>query len=104
MRLEAGGDSILYTADTSFKEEFISFSHKVNVLLCECNFYGNKDGSKAGHMTSIDGGNLAQAAQAEKLVLTHLPHYGDLEQLKEEAATRFKGPIVLAHNGLNLRL
>ena len=72
--------------------------------MCECNFYGNQDGSQAGHMTSIDGGNLAHAAQVEKLVLTHLPHYGNLEQLKEEAATMFKGSIVLAQNGLNLKL
>jgi ribonuclease BN (tRNA processing enzyme) len=104
MRVEVGGYSIVYTADTSFKEELISFSNKANVLLCECNFYGNQDGSQAGHMTSFDGGNLAQAAQVEKLVLTHLPHYGNLEQLREEAATMFKGSIVLAQSGLNLKL
>ena len=68
MRLEADGYSIVYTADTSFKEELISFSQKANLLLCECNFYGNQDGSQAGHMTSLDGGKLAHAAQVEQLI------------------------------------
>jgi len=104
MRLEAGGHSLVYTADTSFKEEFISFSQEADLLLCECNFYGHQDGKNAGHMTSFDGGDLAQAAKVKQLVLTHLPHYGDLVQLKEEAATRFDGSILLAQYGLNLTL
>ena len=104
MRLEAGGSSIVYTADTAFKEELITFSHRANLLLCECNFYGHQDGSQAGHMTSYDGGKLAHAAQVEQLILTHLPHYGDIQQLKVEAATLFKGSITLAHSGLNLKL
>ena len=104
MRLEADGYSIVYTADTSFKEELIPFSQKANLLLCECNFYGNQDGRQAGHMTSLDGGKLAHAAQVEQLILTHLPHYGDIQQLKVEAATLFKGSILLAQSGLNLKL
>ena len=55
-------------------------------------------------MTSLDGGKLAHAAQVEQLILTHLPHYGDIEQLKVEAATMFKGSIILAQSGLNLKL
>jgi ribonuclease BN (tRNA processing enzyme) len=102
--LEADGYSIVYTADTSFKEELIPFSQKANLLLCECNFYGNQDGRQAGHMTSMDGGKLAHAAQVEQLILTHLPHYGDIQQLKVEAATLFKGSILLAQSGLNLKL
>ncbi|WNS76783.1 MBL fold metallo-hydrolase [Bacillus sp. DTU_2020_1000418_1_SI_GHA_SEK_038] len=96
MRFEAGGKSIVYTADTSFKDEFIPFSKGVDLLVCECNFYGNQNGKNAGHMTSLDAGNLANDANARQLLLTHLPHYGNLEQLKEEAATRYNGPISLA--------
>ncbi|MEH7389188.1 MBL fold metallo-hydrolase [Bacillus sp. JJ1503] len=96
MRFEAGGKSIVYTADTSFKEELVPFTNGADLLVCECNFYGNQNGKSAGHMTSLDAGNLASDANARQLLLTHLPHYGNLEQLKEEAATRYNGPISLA--------
>ncbi|MCQ6273414.1 MBL fold metallo-hydrolase [Bacillus sp. V3B] len=104
MRFDVEGKSIVYTADTSFKESFISFSNEADLLLCECNLYGNQDGTNAGHMTSYDAGGLANAANVKQLVLTHLPHYGKLEQLEEEASTRFNGPILLAQYGLNLTI
>ena len=104
MRIEADGRSLVYSADTSYKEEFVSFSKDADLLLCECSLYGDQNGSDAGHMTSLDGGKLASKANVRQLVLTHLPHYGRLEQLKEEASTLFQGPIVLAQSGLNINL
>ncbi|MCB6168072.1 MBL fold metallo-hydrolase, partial [Bifidobacterium longum] len=32
-----------------------------------------------------EAGELAKSANVKKLVLTHLPQFGDLEQLKNEA-------------------
>lgn len=100
MRLEADGKTLVYTADTSFKEELVSFSKEVDILLCECNFYGNQDGTNAGHMTSLDAGDLADRAKVKHLILTHLPHYGTLVDLKEEASQKYKGRISIAEYGL----
>ncbi|OCA84334.1 hypothetical protein A8F94_16635 [Bacillus sp. FJAT-27225] len=97
MRFEAGGKSFVYTADTSFKEEFIDFAKNTDVLLSECNFYSNQEGKGAGHMNSRDCGNLARRAEVKRLVLTHLPHYGTPENLVAEAAEEWDGPISLAH-------
>jgi ribonuclease BN (tRNA processing enzyme) len=96
MRIEVDGKVLVYTADTSFKEELIDFSRNADLLLCECNFYGGQNGQAAGHMTSIDAGTLAQQAKVKKLVLTHLPHYGDIRQLVNEAKTKYDGQISLA--------
>jgi ribonuclease BN (tRNA processing enzyme) len=96
MRIEAGGKSLVYTADSSFKEEFIAFSQNADLLLCECNFYGHQNGKPAGHMNSIDAGKFAQQANVKQLILTHLPHYGSLSQLKTEASNEFTGIIRLA--------
>ena len=49
-----------------FKKRFISFSKGADLLLCECNFYGDMDGSSAGHMNSFDAGNLAAKAEARQ--------------------------------------
>ena len=104
MRIEADGHSLVYTADTSYKEELVSFSQEADLLLSESNFYGHQSGSNAGHMTSLDSGKLAKKANVKQLILTHLPHYGELEQLKEEAASIFNGPIILAQSGLSFNL
>ena len=104
MRFEAGGKVLVYTADTSFKEEFIEFSKDADVLLCECNFYGNQNGKSAGHMNSIDAGQLAKRAEVKQLVLTHLPHYGKLSDLVNEASNEFTGIIKLADEFLTISL
>lgn len=104
MRIEAAGKVLVYTADTSFKEEFIPFTRKADLLLCECNFYGNQSGKGAGHMNSFDAGNLAAKAEVKELALTHLPHYGRLEQLLEEASQKYSGPVRLAHEGMIITL
>ncbi len=66
MRFEAGGRSLVYSADTAYKDELVSFSQNADLLLCECNFYGEQNGAKAGHMTSFDGGKLAGKADVKK--------------------------------------
>ncbi len=104
MRIEAENQVIVYTADTSYIESLNEFAKGADVLLCECNFYGDMDGSGAGHMNSYDAGNLAHIAGAKRLVLTHLPQYGDLEQLKSEAAEKFSGEVMLAYYGMGIQL
>ncbi|MBB2481176.1 MBL fold metallo-hydrolase [Bacillus sp. APMAM] len=104
MRIEVEDQVFVYTADTSYIESLNAFAKDADVLLCECNFYGNMDGSGAGHMTSYDAGELANLAGAKRLVLTHLPQYGDLEQLKTEAAEKFSGDVILAYYGLGIQL
>lgn len=102
MRIESDEGVLVYTADTAFKEELIDFSKDADVLLCECNFYGSQDGTGAGHMTSFNAGTLAAKANVKKLVLTHLPHYGDLNLLVQEASQKFSGSIQLAQQGIVL--
>lgn len=104
MRIEAHGKAVVYTGDTSFKSELIDFCKNADLLLSECNFYGNMDAKGAGHMTSIDCGTLAKEANVKELVLTHLPHFGHLPQLVEEAAQHFAGKISLASQDLKIKI
>lgn len=104
MRIEAGGKSLVYTADTAYKEEFVGFAEGCDLLLSECNFYGGQNGKGAGHMNSFDNGRLAQKAKVKQLVLTHLPHYGQLDQLIHEASGVYSGKISLAGEGLAITL
>lgn len=99
MRIGANGKTLVYTGDTSYKDEFISFSKDADILLSECNFYKDQDGKSAGHMNSADVGRLAHSANVKQVILTHLPHYGELSKLTEEASEFYNGPVTLAEYG-----
>jgi ribonuclease BN (tRNA processing enzyme) len=104
MRIEAAGKVIVYTADSAFQQSFIPFSDGADLLLAESNFYGDMDGSGAGHMTSLEVARIAKEAKVKKLVLTHLPQFGDIDQLKTEAESTFTGQTLLAHKGLTVEI
>jgi ribonuclease BN (tRNA processing enzyme) len=104
MRFEVDGKSIVYTADSSYKEEFQLFAKNADLLLCETSFYAHQDGKPYGHMNSIEAATIARNACVKKLALTHLPHFGDHSQLKKEAKTIFSGEVVLAKKGLTFDL
>lgn len=100
MRITDGDSTIVYTADTSYKQEWHDFAKNADLLITDCNFYDGQDGSKAGHMNSEDGATIAEQANVKELMLSHLPQYGNNNNLVEEAGNYFKGDIQLAQEGL----
>ncbi|MFB4167112.1 MBL fold metallo-hydrolase [Virgibacillus sp. JSM 102003] len=99
MRITDGESVIVYTADTSFKEEWYEFANNAGLLITDCNFYESQDGSSAGHMNSKDAAMIAKEAHVQELLLSHLPQFGDNYDLVKEASNYFKGEIRLAKEG-----
>lgn len=99
MRITNGEKTIVYTADSSYLPEFVGFAKDADLLICECNLYSGKDGSISGHMTSTEAGKIAKGAGVKKLLLTHLPHYGDHKDLVTQASAEYNGPVELAKEG-----
>ncbi|MFA1819050.1 MBL fold metallo-hydrolase [Virgibacillus oceani] len=100
MRFCDGEKTIVYTADTSYKEEWIDFAKGTDLLITDCNFYAGGNASQAGHMTSEEGGIIAGKAKVKELMLSHLPQYGNRQQLIEEAGRYYEGKVQLAEEGL----
>lgn len=100
MRITDGEHVIVYTADTSYKQEWASFAAGADLLITDCNYFAGQDGTKAGHMNSEEGAKIASEAGVSTLLLSHLPQFGNLSQLAEEAGKIFKGDIQIAREGL----
>ncbi|MEN1970236.1 MBL fold metallo-hydrolase [Lentibacillus sp. N15] len=100
MRITDEEKVLVYTADTAFSEKWSDFAKGADLLITDCNFYADQNGKDAGHMTSKEGAAIAQQANVATLILSHLPQYGDLSQLVDEAASVFTGEILLAKEGL----
>jgi ribonuclease BN (tRNA processing enzyme) len=100
MRITAGAQTVVYTADSSYIPELVPFSKNADMLICECNLYPNMDGSKMGHMNSSEAASIAKEANVGELILTHLPHFGDLYELVDDARRIFAGKVELAALGM----
>lgn len=101
MRITDGKNTVVYTADSSYQQEFIPFAQGADLLISECNFYADQDGTSAGHMNSTDAANIASGAKVKHLLLSHLPHFGNHQELLEDASKYFSGDISLAESGWN---
>ncbi len=100
MRITDGTATIVYTADSAYMDEWVPFTKGVDLLVADCNLYAHQDGRVAGHMTSKECGKIAHDAQVGQLILSHLPQYGDRNDLIAEAVEQYKGPVQLAAKGL----
>lgn len=96
--------SFVYTADTTYEETLIPFSMNTDLLIAETSFYADQSAAKFGHMNSMDVANLASQSQAKSLLLTHLPHFGERQQLVDEVSERYKGNVAMAKTGLMIML
>ncbi|MDR6552597.1 MBL fold metallo-hydrolase [Paenibacillus qinlingensis] len=102
VRVEFEGKVLVYTADTRYDEQLVPFLKDADLLITESSFYAGFNASQYGHMNSHEAGKLASVAAAKKLLLSHLPHFGDTLLLKEEAAVMFNGEILLANFGMQV--
>lgn len=104
MRFECDGKSIVYTADTFYDERLNPICMEADLLIAETSFYAEFDAKKYMHMNTLDVGKLATEANVKRLVLTHLPHFGNIDQLVEEVSRIYKGDVILARMGLSFEL
>lgn len=93
-----------FTSDTSYFDELADFFNESDLLIAECSFYAHMDGSKAGHLNSTQAGVLAEKSKAKKLILTHLPHFGNHNDLITQTKEFYKGEIILAKYLLELTI
>lgn len=98
------GKTMVYTGDTSWCNDLIPFSNGADVLICETSLFDERFTEKTGHSTPSYAAKLAQLANVKILVLTHLPHFGEHNELVKIAKAQFNGTVMLAKSGLTLEL
>jgi len=104
MKIQASGQTILYTADTEWKDDLVVFAKNADVLISEASIYKEQFGMVKGHLTGEEAGKLAEQAGVKQLLLTHLPHYGEQEKLVEEAKQGYSGPVQLVNPSMVIDL
>lgn len=99
------GHSVVYTGDTAWTDNLADIAHGADVLLCEATWGENGDSKPSGmHISGEDAGKAAARAGVRKLILTHIPPWGDGEGAVRGAAKHFDGDIELARQGMRVQL
>lgn len=104
MKFTVDGKSAVFTADTEWTDKLVTFAHKTDILFCEANLYEEHIGISPGHLAGSQAGILAQQANIGQLVLTHLPHHGDINEILNEAKQTFSGSVEIAEVGKQYKL
>ncbi|MDQ3643060.1 MAG: MBL fold metallo-hydrolase [Actinomycetota bacterium] len=95
MRVDAGGRSLGYSADTGPAWSLEALGPGLDLALCEATMTTEEEGTLQ-HLSARQAGSTAKAAGAGRLVLTHLWSEQDPEQSRREGSAAFGGPVEVA--------
>ena len=98
VRLDAGGRSFGYSADTGPAWSLEALGAGIDLALCEATVPTDQEGEMQ-HLSARQAGEQAKAARAERLVLTHLWPTLDVARAREEGAAAFGSPVEVAAIG-----
>ncbi|MEI6446835.1 MAG: MBL fold metallo-hydrolase [Actinomycetes bacterium] len=91
----SSGGRFVFGADTGPCDALPAFAQAADLLMLEATFAADAPAGE-GHLTPIQAGEIAQAAGAARLVLTHASDCLDLEASVAAAAAAFAGPVEMA--------
>ena len=99
VRVEAGGRSLVYSADTGESDALVELAHGADLLLCEAS-WPHEPAQPAGlHLSGTQAGEHATRAGAQRLLLTHVVAWSDPEVVLAEARAAYAGPLELVACG-----
>lgn len=104
VRVEAGGRSLVYSADTGPTEALVDLARGADVLLAEASFYAGQPNPPDLHLTGREAGEHAARAGVGRLLVTHVPPWHRLDRTLDEASGGFDGPVEGACSGGVLEL
>jgi len=102
------GRRVVYTGDTRPVRAVVEAAVDADLLIHDATFADGEAerAAETGHATAREAGEVAAAAEAKRLALTHLSsrYAGDVSPLLAEAEQPFPGEVVVAHDGLELEI
>lgn len=101
-RLESPDGAFVYTGDTGYSEAVVDLARGAHTLLIECT--GPDDDPPPHHLTPSGAARVAREAGVGRIVLTHLFPSVDTDLLPSKVREGYGGEVLVAEDGLRLRV
>ena len=101
-RIQAEGKVLVYSGDAIESENLVRLARNADVFVCECSH--PKNTPAGNHLTADAVGRIAQAARVKRLVLTHFYPTALQMDLASQVAESYRGEILCAEDGMELRV
>jgi ribonuclease BN (tRNA processing enzyme) len=99
LRVEAGGRSLTYSADTGVCDGLVELARDTDLFLCEASWEDSEDNPPGVHLSGREAGEHASRANAKRLLLTHLVAWSDADAIHAEAKAAYDGQLDVAKCG-----
>lgn len=103
LRFKENGKTFVFTGDTNTCDGLAGFAKGADVLMADTAFLQSEWNDGKPHLCAALGAELAQAAGAKRLLLTHLPVRHAPETLENEARAVFPGAQAV-HPGMKVTI
>lgn len=104
MRFDCGGSSLCYGADCAPGEALVALASGCDLLILECAFGDRPVPDGVPHLNATSAGELARAAGARRLLLTHCQSRDDRDAALARVRRIFGGPVDWARAGHEVRV
>ncbi len=101
-RLESEGKVLAFSGDTNLCDALYDLAANADVFVCETGKPDNKD--HENHLSWSQIGQVAAKAGVKKLVLTHFDRHFNDKELLTTTNKLFSNEIVLAEDGMTIRI
>ncbi|GAA3052968.1 MBL fold metallo-hydrolase [Actinokineospora globicatena] len=98
-RISHGGRSLVYTGDTGLCRSVLALAEGADVVLAEASWTHGSGAKEALHLSGREAGELAAAAGASRLLVTHIPPWTDRDAVHAEAVAAFPGEVTVVEQG-----
>ncbi|MEE4113494.1 MAG: MBL fold metallo-hydrolase [Desulfobacteraceae bacterium] len=100
--VDAQGKTLVYSGDSDVCDGLTVIAAKADLMICESAF---PDGHKVdGHLTPALAGEIAQAADVTRLVLTHFYPACEAADIEKQCRSTYNGKVILARDLMSLTL
>lgn len=96
------GRRVVVSGDTGFDPALAVWAEGCDVLVCECSLPDTL--ALPTHLTPRQCGAIAAIARPKQLVLTHFYPPVEAEDIADQVAEHFGGPLVCSHDGWSIEL
>ncbi|HVM20476.1 MAG TPA: MBL fold metallo-hydrolase [Egibacteraceae bacterium] len=98
-RVEAGGKTLAYTADTAASPDLQRGAQGADLLIADATWLEKQRPLPSGvHMTGFEAGRTAAEADVGRLMTTHVFPSNDPHEVAAEAARAYDGEVIVAYD------